>query len=115
MAVKITINGNVMLGKRRIGVLRKDNTFITWREDKHLFKHYRGFGINEEVLCRLSMAGCRRVCLIWRSKEGRERLFEAPPENLLSMGQSYILGQGKAAERQRVVTLKELETLEVAG
>lgn len=52
----------VKMNKKLLGVVRKDKTFMVFREEKkHFFRLFDGWGMNEELLKELNDAGMLKI------------------------------------------------------
>lgn len=89
------------LGKK-IGTLRNDKVFITYRSKEHLFRKYDGFGLSYKVLLDLRKQDCRQIVIIY--DDGSEQVkYVTNPNNFMEHGTLHAF---KRNDWQRVLPRK---------
>ncbi len=57
------------LNGKKLGVIRSDKTFLTFRKKEHFFKIYNGWGINKVLLKELEDIGVEYIEIIVRDEK----------------------------------------------
>jgi len=83
------------------GTLRKDKTYVTYRNKDHFFRKFEGFGISTKLLMELRRQGCRKIIIVYDIGE-KQILYEVHPDTFLSTG---IIWKFRQADYQRVLSL----------
>jgi hypothetical protein len=95
---------------RNVGNFREDRTFITYREEKHIFRIFKGLGMSYGLLKKLQNMRCKKIILILHKGESEEKL-EAEPIDFLTYGHIYF----DKLDSQRVLPLDFLRNRKLEG
>lgn len=87
-----------------VGVLRDDKTYITYRNESHIFRKYNGIGISTRLLLKLRGLGCRMIIIILTRGEETVKL-QAPISKFLEEGQIYTDNEN---DHQKILNMQQL-------
>lgn len=80
----------IKLFNRNIGkVIPTKSAFFTYRQEKHWFKKFKGFGMNKKVLLDLSDRGIEEIWLFYLRK-GVTSLWKAPIKTWIEKGIEWV-------------------------
>lgn len=92
-----------MLFGKKVGTLRDDITFVTFRHpDKHFFIKYQGYGMSTCLIDTLTKKGCKKVVIIEQQADGSQRKLETELEKFRTLGKYH---KDNKADYQRILPL----------
>ena len=77
---------------KNVGILKDNKEYLTYRNIKHFFIKYNGFGISTTILRELKDKGCERITVIYDSG-ATQKLYHAHPNIFYKYGTRYEHGE----------------------
>jgi len=87
------------------GYLRDDGTFISYREEKHIFRKFQGLGLSYKVLVQLRKKGCKKIVFLICRASGKWEKYYCTVSQMLKDGVSYT---DRECDHQRILSFKDM-------
>ena len=66
----------IYFGGKKVGIIKRNRTYVTHRRDVHIFRKYNGLGMSGQVLAELRKYNVREIIIIYACKDGSQDLFK---------------------------------------
>jgi hypothetical protein len=76
-------------GGHLVGMIKEDNTFLTWRSERHIFRRYNGLGISYYVLHKLKGENVNKITILVAMDDGLVEKYITSVETFLRLGIIY--------------------------
>lgn len=92
------------VGARAVGKLRADGVYISFRDKRHFFRIFKGFGISTATLMSLRKKGCKKIVIVYKKDDGTQSIYTTYSNKFLEAGKVYRDGKH---DYQRILPLEE--------